>query len=104
MAFQAMFENCCVDFDSGSSPTLRITWATGKPEAMPFVAPAAGQSASGEGNISSLGGYFNELQHFIDCLVHGRAPVDATLAQARTSLEVVFAEIQSAKSGRTVVL
>ena len=104
MAFQALFENCCVDFDSSTSPTLRITWSSGKPEPMPFVAPAAGQSATGEGNISSLGGYFNELQQFVDCLVHGRAPVEATLAQARASLEVVFAEIKSAKSGRTVGL
>ena len=104
MAFQAVFENCCVDFDSGGSPSLRITWSAGKPEPMPFTAPAAGQSATGEGNISSLGGYFNELQHYVDCLARGRPPADATLAQARTSLEVVFAEIESAKSGRTVDL
>lgn len=104
MAFQALFENCCIDFDSGSSPSLRITWNDRKPEPMPFVAPSAGQSASGEGNISSLGGYFNELQYFVDCLAHGRPPLEGTLAQARTSLEIVLAEIQSARSGGTVVL
>lgn len=104
MAFQALFENCCIDFDSGSSPTLRITWNNGKPEPMPFKAPAAGQSASGEGNISSLGGYFNELQYFVDCLAHGRPAAEGTLTQARTALEVVLAEIQSAKSGRAVAL
>jgi predicted dehydrogenase len=104
MAFQAVFEKCCIDFDSGASPTLRVTWSDGKPEAMPFKAPAAGQSASGEGNISSLGGYFNELEYFVDCLCEGRPTADSTLPQARTSLEVALAEIQSAKSGRTVAL
>jgi len=104
MAFQALFESACIDFDSGKSPTLSVTWSDRAPEPMPFAAPAAGQSATGEGNIASLGGYFNELQYFVSSLKAGRAPADATLDDARKSLAVVFAEIESARSGRTVAV
>ena len=104
MAFQAVFEGACVDFDSGKSPTLSVTWPDRAPEPMPFAAPAAGSSTTGEGNIASLGGYFNELQYFVACLATGRAPSDATLDDARGSLAVVLAEIESARSGGTVAL
>jgi predicted dehydrogenase len=102
MAFQALFEKACVDYDSGKSPTLTITWQDRPTESLPFVAPAAGSSSTGEGNLSSLGGYFNELQTFVNCLARGTPPVDATLQDAHASLAVVFAEIESARTGRTV--
>jgi predicted dehydrogenase len=104
MAFQAVFERACIDFDSGKAPTLSITWSDRAPEPMPFTAPSAGQSKTGEGNISSLGGYYNELQHFVSSIAAGRAPADATLGDARSSLLVALAEIESARIGRTVVL
>jgi predicted dehydrogenase len=104
MAFQAVFEKACIDFDSGKTPTLMVTRSDRAPEPMAFQAPAAGQSKSGEGNISTLGGYFNELKSFVDCIQRGVPPVDATLEDARASLAVVFAEIESARSGRPVVI
>lgn len=102
MAFQAMFEKACIDFDSGKSPTLTITWSDAAPEPLAFQAPAVGESQGAGGNISSLGGYFNELQTFVACLLSGKPPVDATLEDARDSLEVVFAEIESARMRRVV--
>ncbi len=102
MAFQALFEKACIDFDSTKSPTLTITKADSAPEAMPFTSPAAGVSATDEGNISSLGGYFNELQYFIDRVATGRMPEEATLFDARTSLGVVLSEIRSARTGLSV--
>ena len=104
MAFQAVFERACIDYDSTKSPSLAITWADGAPEPMPFIAPATGQSKTGAGNISALGGYFNELEHFIESVRVGRAPADATLADARRSLAVVLTEIESARCGQTVAL
>ncbi|HEX8712457.1 MAG TPA: Gfo/Idh/MocA family oxidoreductase, partial [Terracidiphilus sp.] len=83
MAFQAVFEKACVDFDSGKTPTLMVTWSGGAPEPLAFEAPAAGESKSGEGNISNLGGYFNELKSFVECIRRGVPPVDATLEDAR---------------------
>jgi predicted dehydrogenase len=104
MAFQALFEKACIDYDSGKSPTLTITWQDRAAEPQEFAAPATGSSSTGEGNVSSLGGYFNELQSFIGCVAGGTAPNDATLHDARASLAVVFAEIESARSGRTIAL
>jgi predicted dehydrogenase len=104
MAFQALYEQACVDYDSATSPTLTVTWA-GKPkEPLAFSAPSTGESRSGEGNISSLGGYFNELQSFVADIRAGRAPQDATLADARRSLALALAEIESARAGRAVTL
>jgi predicted dehydrogenase len=104
MAFQALFERACVDFDSGENPTLTVTWQDRAPEPLAFTAPRSGKSAGGEGNISSLGGYFNELESFVASLVAGRPPKDATLADARASLAVVLAEIESARTGKTISL
>src|ERR1017187_268546 len=104
MAYQAVFERACIDFDSSKAPTLSITWSDRAPVPMPFNAPSAGQSATGEGNISSLGGYYNELRHFVSSIAAGRAPSDATLGDARRSLMVALAEIESARSGRTVAI
>jgi predicted dehydrogenase len=104
MAFQAVFERACVDFDSAKAPTLSITCSDRASEPMPFTAPSAGQSKTGEGNISSLGGYYNELQHFVSSIASGRAPADATLGDARNALMVALAEIDSARTGRTVAL
>ncbi|HZZ57807.1 MAG TPA: Gfo/Idh/MocA family oxidoreductase [Opitutaceae bacterium] len=102
MAFQALFEEACVDFDSGRSPTLTVTAAGREAEPLPFDVPASGRSAGGEGNIASLGGYFNELKYFVDRIVSGQAPAQATVADARNSLAVVLAEIESARANRSV--
>lgn len=104
MAFQALFENACIDFDSSKSPSLTVTENEGAPKPLAFKAPATGESKSGDGNISSLGGYFNELQTFVDCILRGVPPADATLEDARASLAVVFAEIESARAQRPVAV
>jgi len=104
MAFQAVFERACIDFDSADTPTLRITWPKGTPEPMPYNVPVTGKSASGEGNVSSFGGYFNELQYFVSSVLLGRAPAMATLEDARRSLAVTLAEIESVRSGKRVAL
>ena len=103
MAFQAVFENGAVEYDSGASPTLAVTLGRTAKKPLPFKEPAIGRSASGNGNISSLGGYFNELQYFIDCLEKGRLPAEATLLQATESLRVAVAELASARAGGRII-
>lgn len=104
MAFQAVFENGAVEYDMLAKPTLKVTLGEGAPEPLPFAQPSAGASAANVGNVSALGGYFNELQYFIGCLERNEAPKLATLRQAAESLRVVLAEIKSAEKGRTVKL
>jgi predicted dehydrogenase len=104
MAFQAVFERGAVEFDSGASPTLTVTVGDGKKKPLPYTSPGAGESSTGDGNLSSLGGYYNELAAFISCLERKQAPQIATGDQALDSLATVLAEIQSATTGRTVKL
>lgn len=104
MAFQAVFERGAVEFDSGASPTLVATMGKSKRSPLPFKTPGAGESKTGAGNLSSLGGYYNELSAFIGCLERKRAPKIATGDQAADSLATALAEIQSATTGRTIKL
>jgi len=76
----------------------------GEREVLPFEKASAGDSKAGIGNVSDLGGYFNELRYFVDCLAAGECPQEATGVQARESLRVVEAEIASALCGETVVI
>jgi predicted dehydrogenase len=104
MAFQAVFERGTVEYDSAVNPTMVVTLKKEAKRPLAFRQPQAGSSESGTGNISSLGGYFNELAYFIDCLERGRAPKLATPRQAADSVRTVLAEIKSAATGRTVKL
>ena len=54
--------------------------------------------------LSALGGYYNELRYFVDCLENGHAPAIATPAQGVESVRTVLAEIKSATLRRTVRL
>jgi predicted dehydrogenase len=104
MAFEAVFDRSVVEFDSSAKPTLTITEGRNPRRPLPFRSPKIGGSKAGGGNISSLGGYFNELQYFVDCLEKGRPPEIATPEQGAESVRTVLAEIKSAATGRTVKL
>ncbi len=104
MAFQAIFEKGTVEFDSTVNPSLKLTLGTQAKRPLAFRVPSAGSSGSGAGNISSLGGYYNELAYFVGRLEKGRKPALATPRQAAESVRTVLAEIKSASTGRTVRL
>jgi predicted dehydrogenase len=102
MGFEAIFENAVIEFNSRVSPTLMITGKKGPRKPMPFTSPKAGKTSGTKGNISSLGGYANELRYFIDCIEAGRHPEIATPQQGAESVRTVLAEIKSAATGRTI--
>lgn len=104
MAFQAVFENSIVEFDSNSTPTLHVTEGHKAKEPLPFERPQVKGSSTGGGNISDLGGYFNELSYFFECLSAGKAPEIATGPQALESLRTVLAEIRSAEDRKPISL
>jgi predicted dehydrogenase len=104
MAFQAVFENGAVEYDSTARPTLVATVGKGARKPLRFREPRVGKSSSGLGNVSALGGYYTELAAFVDCLERGRQPAVATPRQAADSVRTVMAEIRSAETGRTVRL
>jgi len=49
-------------------------------------------------------GYVHELQHFADCIAHGRASDIVTPESAVRSVQLAEAEIASAKSGKAVTV
>ena len=104
MAFQAVFEKGTVEYDSSATPSLTVTRQDEARQPLPFTQPSAGESSLGSGNVSSLGGYFNELASFIADLEQGRMPKLATPQQAAESVRTVNAEIRSLQTGRTVKL
>ncbi|MBC2593177.1 Gfo/Idh/MocA family oxidoreductase [Ruficoccus amylovorans] len=104
MAFQALYENATIDYDSGAQPTLSITVPGTPKAALPFASAGQRESSFKGGNLSDLGGYYKELEAFIHCLENGSAITDATAGQATASVRVALAEIESARSGQTVSL
>ncbi len=104
MAFQAVFEDGAVEYDNGADPTITVTLGRGQKKPLPFKNPSIGSSVTGSGNVSALGGYFNELQSFVRSLDAGRAPETATPDEATRSLEIVLAELESVKTRKQVSL
>jgi predicted dehydrogenase len=104
MAFQAVFENGVVEFDSRAAQTISVTLGGEAPRPLPFAIPPVGKSVAGEGNISSLGGYYRELEYFIACLEKGKDPEISTGAQAVQSLKTCLAEIRSCAERKRINL
>lgn len=102
MAFQAVFENAAIEYDSSKQPTFTIVEGNGERQAMEIEKPQTGESKLELGNISDLGGYYNELASFIDCVETGKAVTQATLEQGAESVAVVRAEVKSARLGKPV--
>lgn len=65
---------------------------------------AASESAEIGGNISDLGGYYNEIEYLIACLMEQKTPKIVTPQSARESVVVTLAEIEAGKTGKTIKL
>lgn len=104
MAFLAVFERGAMQMDLAKTPSF-VVYEEGveQPYTPPVPKPQVGAVESG-GNISDLGGYFNEIQYYINCLLAGERPTIVTPHTSRDSVETVLAEIQSAETGKEVFL
>lgn len=94
MAFQAVYEKAVLDYDSSNGKGLTLCEGDQEPRSLEIAKPDAGESKIGEGNVSDLGGYYNQLKYFTDCLRDGKSPEIATLADARASLALTLKEIE----------
>ena len=103
MAFRAVFEEAVVEF--GLVPQSRMLLYQADKEPVPMDVPqpkVTGVQAGG--NISALGGYFNEIQYFIECISKDEKPKIVTPQDARMSLQIILAEQKSAETGKIVKL
>lgn len=90
MTFRATFERGAAFMDGGPMTIYR-------PNQEPEVPEFKKMGAEGGGNISDLGGYFYELQYFVD-RVAGGLPLEIVTPQtSRESLRLVLEEIRQIK-------
>ena len=94
MNFRAVFDKGTLGYSSLHTP-MTLYRQSGKNVPIKVPQPKV-KAAAGGGNISALGGYFNEIQYLVNCLNRGRKPVMATAADARDSLALVLKEMASA--------
>jgi len=91
-----VFERGTLDFNSGKSPSLTMYPQAGGVEHPPLPKPDV-TAASAGGNISDLGGYFNEIKYFVDCIERNQAPTVVTPEDACASVALIAQEIKSAE-------
>lgn len=95
MEYRVMFEKATAVYKSGNNPSLVIYEASGGIETPIFEKEEIGKNEVG-GNVSDLGGYFNELKYFVDH-VSSKIPIEnATLDESVKSFKLVIKEINSA--------
>ena len=90
-AFRVMFDKATVVNDANG---LCVYYKDGGSEKVELKASFEGNNDIG-GNLSSLGGYYNELKYFIDKLNAGETPVVAPLDEGVKSVNLALAEIDS---------
>jgi predicted dehydrogenase len=97
--FRAVFERAVLDYN-GESLTIYAA-----PNAEPQKVDAAATMAKDANiNLSNLGPYYTEIAYFIQCLQDRVPPAVVTPQQSVDSIQLVTAEIESAKTGRPVDL
>ena len=104
MNLLVQLEKATIKLDTGATPTLMVYTEDGKefaPE-LPKV-EAVSKSTETSGNISDLGGYFLELQYFVNCLKEGKKPEILTPEDAMLAVKVCLTAIESAKSGGKII-
>jgi len=87
--------------DSARKPSLVMIKEDQPPVEVELAAPPIAK-AEGLGNLSDLGGYYNEIAYFVACLAAGQAPTVVTAWDAREALRLCLAARESAAGGKVV--
>jgi predicted dehydrogenase len=90
MAFRAVFEQGAIIMDGGPM----TIYERGK---NPYIPEFPTMQASGGGNISSLGGYYHEIAHFVERVQSGKSFDVTTPETSIESLQMTIREIEMAK-------
>ncbi len=89
--FRVMFDNATV---VNGADGLKVYYKDGGSEKI-VIEPSFSSDNNIGGNISSLGGYYNELRYFIDKLNANEVPDVAPLSEGIKSVNLALAEIES---------
>ncbi len=104
MALLVACEKATLKLDISSSPSLMVYPFEGEAFAPELPKPSIGQSTETSGNISDLGGYFNEIKYFIDCIKAGKTPDIVKPEDAREAVKICLAVTESAETNKVVEL
>ena len=97
MSYRALFEQGTLEYHSANTPTLTLYRRDGTTETPDIPAPELPEAqADAGGNISDLGGYFNECQYFVQCLDRGEEPSLVTVEDALGTIALIQKEVKSA--------
>lgn len=95
MEYRVKFEHATAVYDSTSSPALMVYQDNGVCFSPELEKGFESDSNLG-GNVSSLGGYYNELLYFIDKVKKGESIEIAPLSEGIKSVKMVLDEIRMA--------
>jgi hypothetical protein len=91
MSFRAIFEQGAVIWDGGPM----AVYEKGKD---PYIPEFPKMEAKGGGNISDLGGYYVEIDHFVEKVLSNK-PFDVTTPETSLqSLKITLKEIELSKA------
>lgn len=100
MAIRGTFEDgTTICYSSKNQPL--IVYGRDKAEPVEMPKPQVG-SVDGGGNISDLGGYYNEIKYWVECLSSGSKQDKVTVESVKTSLGIVMSEMKSLETGKAV--
>lgn len=95
MEYRVMFENAAAVYKSGNNPALVVYKKDGSNE-IPILKKEEIADNDVGGNVSELGGYFNELKYFTERVTSKQLIEKATLSESVKSFNLVIKEIDSA--------
>ncbi len=90
MAFRVIFEKGVVDFSSVRGFKI---YTDGGAETPQIKKENTSKSENLGGNISDLGGYYNELLYFVNCLKNNKKAERATLSDGALAVEYIEKEL-----------
>jgi predicted dehydrogenase len=102
MGFTAAFEKGTVDWDTARLPKLTAYPSKGKPYHPEVPKVGAGESKGTGGNISNLGGYFVEIDYFLDCIRQGKKPSVVTPESSAEAVKAAGLEVRAIVAGKPV--
>jgi predicted dehydrogenase len=94
-------EKGSAQFDLTASPSV-IVRPEGAPEEHPVIPAVDAGTAEAGGNVSSLGGYFNEIVYFLECVRNGIQTTTITPDDAAFAVRLCLAATKSAETGQVV--
>lgn len=97
MEYRVRFENATVIFNSNKNPSLMLYNEDGTAVQRVYDKEFNSESKDLGGNISSLGGYYNEIKYFLECLNNGDEIKIAPLEEGIESFRLTVNEIHSAQ-------